>query len=117
MSLYSRKLDGELLFRTYWNEMGTTRSLTLLAKQFPRNPITGERITADAGYKAMWRWACRPENFDAAYDIFRKSIYGQDPEWTKKRFYDELKEKARWMLTPHQYKVWYEEQSYSDSSQ
>lgn len=110
MSLRRHMLDGAAIFRTYWQDMGTARSLKALAAQFPRNPNTGERITKDAGYKAMWRWACRPENEQEAYTIFRKSSYGQDPDWTPERFHAELKEKARWALTKRQYQLWYVEQ-------
>lgn len=107
MTLRRRNLDGEEIFTTYWKEMGDARSLSTLAEQFPRNPLTGERITKDAGYKAMWRWACRPENETKAYNIFRRSALGSQPEWTPSRWHDELKEKARWALTPAQYKRWY----------
>lgn len=107
MSLRRHLLDGEYLFRTYWQDMGTARSLKMLATQLPRNPSTGERCTKDAAYKAMWRWACRPENEQAAYEMFRKSSYGQDPEWTPERFHAELEEKARWALTRRQYDQWY----------
>ena len=81
--------------------------LRALAEKFPRNPVTGERLTVDAGYKSMWRWACRPENEKAAYHIFRKSPLGRDPEWTPERWHAELKEKARWALTKTQYRRWY----------
>lgn len=107
MSLRSRYIDGGELFRIYWQDMGNARSLKTLAAQFPRNPVTGERITKDAGYKAMWRWACRPENEQKAYLIFRKSSYGSDPDWTPEKFHEELKEKARWILTRTQYQKWY----------
>ena len=107
MTLRKRNLNGEDIFRTYWEEMGNARSLRALAEKFPRNPVTGERLTVDAGYKSMWRWACRPENEKAAYHIFRKSPLGRDPEWTPERWHAELKEKARWALTKTQYRRWY----------
>lgn len=114
MSLRKKFIDGEKIFKDYWQEMGDARSLTTLAESFPRNPITGERISKDAGYKAMWRWACRPENQERAYRIFRKSSYGNDPEWTMDRWKAELKEKARWALTPTQYRRWYGNRAHSN---
>lgn len=107
MSLRKRNLDGAVIFRTYWEQMGEARSLKTLAEKFPRNPMTGERITKDAGYKAMWRWACRPENEELSYRIFRHTAFGHDPQWTKERWHAELAEKARWALTPRQYSDWY----------
>lgn len=109
MSLRRKILDGKRLFRHYWLELGEARSLTLLVKESPINPRTGERFTKDAFYKAMWRWACRPENERESYDIFRRTTMGNQPEWTLFRWRDELKEKARWVLTPAQYRKWYKE--------
>lgn len=107
MSLRRRSLDGAAIYRTYWEQAEKSRSLRTLATEFPRNPLTGERITKDAGYKAMWRWACRPENEELSYKIFRRSSFGHDPEWTPERWHKELAEKARWALTPSQYRDWY----------
>lgn len=108
MSLRKRNLDGAEIFRIYWEQLGENRSLRLLAEHFPHNPQTGERLTKDAGYKSMWRWACRPENEKESYKIFRHSAFGRDPEWTPERWHAELKEKARWAVTPNHYKEWYE---------
>ncbi len=107
MSLRKRNLDGAEIFRIYWEQMGEARSLRTLAEKFPRSSTTGKRITKDAGYKSMWRWACRPENEELSYKIFRRTAFGRDPEWTKERWHSELAEKARWALTPRQYRDWY----------
>ncbi len=109
MSLRKRSISGSEIFRIYWEQMGEARSLRILAEKFPRNPVTGMKLTKDAGYKAMWRWACRPENEQESYSIFRKTEFGRQPEWTQARWHDELAEKARWALTPKQYIEWYKE--------
>ncbi len=107
MSLRRRSLNGAEIFRIYWEQMGEARSLKILASTFPRSSVTGKRITKDAGYKAMWRWACRPENEKESYRIFRSTAFGRGPEWSSIRWHDELAEKARWALTPRQYEEWY----------
>jgi uncharacterized Fe-S cluster-containing radical SAM superfamily enzyme len=108
MSLRNKFIDPEKIFTIYWQEMGAGRSLAKLHEQFPINPKTGRKVTRDAGYKAMWRWACRPENYTKAHNIFRSSMLSTTGElWTDERFKAELKEKARWVLTPRQYKSWY----------
>lgn len=109
MSQRSKFLNPAELFRTYWQILGDGRSLAHLQSSFPINPKTGRRVTRDAGYKAMWRWACRPENYQEAFQIFQRSMMGHGDLWTEDRFKAELKEKARWILTRRQYKSWYHE--------
>jgi hypothetical protein len=106
MSLRTRYINGEEIFKKYWQEMGDARSLKTLAESLPVNPRTGERITKDAAYKAMWRWACRPENEQKSYDIFRQT--GMGATYSSLMWRDELKEKARWVLTKTQYQKWYQ---------
>lgn len=105
--LRNRLIDPAAIFKIYWQVLGDGRSLAHLQSEFPINPKTGKRVTRDAGYKAMWRWACRPENYDEAYTIFKGAMISHGDLWTDERFKAELKEKARWVLTPRQYINWY----------
>lgn len=106
MSFHLEKyLDGEKLFHQYWLEMGHARSLLIMQQGFPINPKTGKRFTRDAGYKAIWRWACLPENYEKAWNIFHLSAGYED--WLPEQFKDALKEKALFMLTKAQYRRYY----------
>jgi hypothetical protein len=107
MSLRNKQLDGANLFKTYWLEMGDARSLKTLASTLPVNPVTGSPITKDAAYKAMWRWACRPENEVTSFEIFRQTTVGAS--FTLAGWHRELQEKARWTLTKNQYQRWYQQ--------
>ncbi len=101
---YKRVLDGEQLYRDYWLQ---DLSLSQLAANLPVNPQTGKPCTQDAANKAMWRWACRPEHWDQAFEIFKQSRIGHGELWTKALFQVELKEKGRWVLTPNQFRRWF----------
>lgn len=115
MSLREKYIDGERAFRYYFTELGKERSTDLLLKLVPqRNPRTGERFTKDAFYKSMWRWACRPENREVSYRVFKRSNIGRDDKWTVERWDAELREKARWALTPNQYREWYQSNGHSE---
>lgn len=107
MSLRNRLIDPEATWRMYWETLGDGRSLANLQASFPINPRTNKRVTRDAGEKAMWRWACRPENYDKAFKMLKTSMMGRGDLWTDERFQKELKEKARWCLTRRQYVNWY----------
>ncbi len=71
-------LDGEELFRKYFEEMGTARSISRLVKwcisRGIKNPLTGKPPTRMGVWKSMWRWALLPENKEKAFDIFKKSL-------------------------------------------
>jgi|GEM_PF-1552179 len=71
-------LDGEELFKKYFEEMGTARSINKLVKwcisSGKINPQTGKPPTRMGVWKAMWRWALLPENSSKAFEIFRKSL-------------------------------------------
>ncbi len=108
MSLRRKYIDGEKAFKYYFEELGAARNTRLLTTTVvKKNPLTDRKFTKDAFYKAMWRWACRPENENKSYSIFRKSDIGKEPEWTPEKWHAELMEKARWALTPRQYSDWY----------
>lgn len=71
-------LDGEKLFRKYFEEMGPARSITKLTEwcksQGCKNPLTGKPPTRMGVWKSMWRWALLPENERTAFEIFKKSL-------------------------------------------
>lgn len=109
MSRRNRLIDPEEVWKMYWSMGEEGRSLDKVHVNLPVNPRTGKLVTRDAVSKAMWRWACRPENYEIAYKSLRAALMGQGELWTDERFKQELSEKARWALTRAQYKRWYEQ--------
>lgn len=71
-------LDGEELFKEYFEVMGTARSVAKLVNwcvsRGTKNPLTGKPPTRMGVWKAMWRWALAPENKEKAYEIFKNSM-------------------------------------------
>lgn len=109
MSRRNRLIDPERAWTNYW-QMGDGHSLDKMQEANPIiNPRTGKLVTRDAIEKSMWRWACRPENYERAYDILKSSLMSQGELWTRERFAQELREKARWVLTRSQFRRWYNE--------
>ena len=107
MSLHKTYLeDGEAIWKIYWVDLGGG-SLKDMAVNFPINPRTQKPITKDAGYKRMWRWACRPENFHRAFELFQQHMVSIGEAWTETDFRKEVLEKAQWAVTPKQYRKWY----------
>ena len=81
-------MDGKKIFKYYWEEMGTARSCSKLAKwcksEGMSNPITGKSPTTMAVWFSMWRWAIR--NQTEAYQIYNKALsdlglFISDVEW------------------------------------
>ena len=68
-------LDGEQLFKVYWQEMGTARSTGRLQKWCLANSIVNPKTfnvpTRMGLWKVMWRWATA--NQDKAYEIWKNS--------------------------------------------
>ncbi len=111
MSRRSRLIDPVNAWTNYW-QMGDGHSLDKMQAANPIvNPRTGKLVTRDAIEKSMWRWACRPENYESAYSILKTALMSQGDLWTRERFSQELREKARWALTRRQYINWYEPRS------
>lgn len=82
----SRTLDGEEVFRMYWTDMGSARSLVKVVKQLPTNPNTNRPYTAMAIHFSIYWWAL--ENLEKSYDIFNKArmdegLYNTLEEWEK----------------------------------
>lgn len=87
---HKRFLDGEALFRHYFENMGDAGSMAKLvnmcAAQGKKNPHTGKPPTRMGVWKAMWTWALLPENLKTSKDIFMKSKstsgeFYTDAEW------------------------------------
>jgi hypothetical protein len=83
-------LDGERLFRLYFEEMGTAGSMAKLVNfcvsEGKKNPKTGKPPTRMSVWKAMWTWALLPENLATARKIFDKNMsasgeFYSDAEW------------------------------------
>lgn len=87
---YHRFLDGEKLFKLYFEEFGTARSVAKLVSycktEGTKNPHTGRPPTRMGVWKAMWAWALMPENLTIARQIFNNGLalsgeYYSDDEW------------------------------------
>ena len=78
-------MDGEYLFRYYFQTMGEARSFPKLIEhcraEYMIHPENGKPPTKMGLYKAMWRWATRKENQQTAWDIYKSSQLGD--EWTQ----------------------------------
>jgi len=87
-----------MVYRLYWEEMGTARSNARVAKHLHSlgiyNKDTGHRVTDMAVWNSMWRWAI--ENSDVAYQIFNKAQADYGEFYTKEQWDEFIKDK---MLT------------------
>lgn len=76
--LDKKYLDGEQLFKVYWQEMGSARSTVRLQRWCLAhsivNPKTQNVPTRMGLWKAMWRWAS--ENRDEAFRVWISSTKG-----------------------------------------
>lgn len=70
-------LDGGFLYDYYFRVMGTARSQRKLPAVAVANGMTnhfGRKPTTMGCWKAMWRWACQPENHQKAYDLYNAAL-------------------------------------------
>ena len=91
MNLREKYLDGEKLFRKYY-EMGEGRSVKLLTEwaiSVGMASSTGNLPTAMGVWKSMWRWASLKENCELAWDI----VQGKTVGTAKNRF---VYDRKRW---------------------
>jgi hypothetical protein len=80
-NLREKYLDGEKLFRKYW-EMGEGKSIALLTEWAITEGMTssrGETPTHMGVWKALWRWASMKENRELAWKIYMEN--GGDKSW------------------------------------
>lgn len=67
----TRFLDGERIFRLYFTELGSARSIVKVKNQLGRdavNPKTGRPVGDMALWGSMYRWAMN--HLDESYQIF-----------------------------------------------
>jgi hypothetical protein len=84
-NLKEKYLDGEILFRKYF-EMGGARTISKLRKFAVSQGMTsstGKEPTPMGVWKAMWRWASLKENCDVAYEIYHKWTNSNAAEWNE----------------------------------
>lgn len=71
ISLKRKKtLDGEAIFRMYWQEMGSARSIKKVISRLPLNPNFGRPYTSMAIWFCLWRYAF--ENLQTTYEIYNE---------------------------------------------
>lgn len=83
-------LDGGELFKVYFTDMGSARSLNKLVNYLGNraiNPVTGTKVRNMAVWFSMWKWAY--ENYEEAYKIFNTAMSDQGEYWTPEEW-DEL---------------------------
>lgn len=109
-------LNGEKLFKYYWEEMGNGRSCILLAKwcasQGMKNPKTGKIPTPMAVWFAMWRWAILKVNQEVAYKIYNSAHRDMGKFVSPEDWKKELKQKASVCLNQKNYQKWINESVY-----
>ncbi len=70
-------LDGEMLFKYYFQTMGTARSIDKLIRYCEStgivHPVSGKPPTRMGVYKCMWRWATSKDNQKKAFEIYNAS--------------------------------------------
>lgn len=78
-------MDGEYLFKYYFETMGESRSLIKLIEhcktEYMIHPEQGKPPTKMGIYKAIWRWATVKENQSKAWEIYKNCELGG--EWKK----------------------------------
>jgi len=103
--------SGEFLYKKYWLEMGTARSIPKLAEWCRKNgyvhKTTGKAVTNGGIWLKMWRWALRPENLEEARKIFNQASRDSGMFFTKGEWdeYIHTRAKCGSMLTPNQYET------------
>ena len=71
----SRTLDGERVFRIYWTDMGSARSIGKVVKQIGVNPVTQRPYYPMAIWFRIYIWAI--ENIELSYSIFNDAMRDQ----------------------------------------
>lgn len=91
-------LDGEMLFKKYWTEMGTARTYDALIRFCIANdivnPFTGKPPNRMSVSKAMWRWAVRKKNFEVGYEIVNAAMKDEAKFMSKEEWREFLYEKV-----------------------
>lgn len=92
-------LDGEFIFRYYFIEMGSLRSVRKIVKYLKSaseitgvNPDTDKEFTDMAIWFSMWQWAIN--NSDKAYEVFNKAMFNEGKHYNRKEWDIFLQRKA-----------------------
>jgi hypothetical protein len=91
----TKLLDGERIFRMYFTDMGSARSIKKVIKQLGSdaiNPTTGRVVTDMAIFWSMYRWAL--DNVAISYEIFNRAMLDQGDYHTLEEWKDFLLGKA-----------------------
>lgn len=115
-------MDGEYLFRYYFQTMGEARSFPKLIEhcraEYVIHPESGSPPTKMGLYKAMWRWATRKQNQRIAFDIYQNSELGEEYEYfeTWEDWLDFLKDRiasAHQFAKPNEYRNFLRDNGYN----
>ena len=91
----TRILDPERMFRMYFTDMGSARSLQKVVNQLGTdaiNPNTQRKVTPMAVEWSMYRWAMN--NLDLSYEIYNKAMLDEGKFHTMEEWKDFLQKKA-----------------------
>jgi hypothetical protein len=91
----TKLLDGEMLFKYYWNDMGNARSVRKLTRyitsQGKVNPVSHKPFTDMAIWFSMWGWAI--DNLKESYEIYNRICMDRGEFHTLAEWVDFLAEK------------------------
>lgn len=90
-------LDGGFLYDYYFRVMGLAHSkekLTRVCKEVGMVNLFGEPPTPMGCWKAMWRWACKEENHQKAYELYNGHLANKGLYITFDEFKDLLRDKV-----------------------
>lgn len=96
-------IDGEFLYKYYFETMGTARStykLPQIAYDNGMRNIQGKAPSFMGVWKAMWSWACKPENREEAYRMYNAHLADYGQYATMEQFKDVLRDKLKNVLQP-----------------
>ena len=92
----AKLLDGERIFRMYFTDMGSARSIKKVIKQLGSdaiNPNTGRVVTDMAVWFSLWRYAF--ENLDVSYQIYNTAMLDEGKYHTKEEWQEFVENKAK----------------------
>ena len=89
-------LDGEKIFRMYYLDMGSARSIVKVKRQLGEeaiNPNTGRVVTDMAIWFSMCRWAM--DNLELSYEIVSKAAYDEGIYYPKDKWVAKVEKGAK----------------------
>ena len=105
----TRFLDGEKIFKLYYTELGSARSIVKVKKQLGSaaiNPKTGRQVNDMALWGSMYRWAMN--NLDVSYKIFLEAMRDEGKYHTFDEWKEFIFEKAEIIVkrNPRTFRNW-----------